>query len=347
MEKEEPKMTVCKFASLWKALHKCTRNVGWKDSVASYANHSLVGAYKIKCSLDEGTYRLSPYAVFYVHEPKERRITSTKFKDRVVQRSLCDNYLYDAICANFVEENCACQKKKGTDYARKTLVREMKAFHKENGLDGWILKCDIKDFFGSTSHETAKKAVSDRAKDPWAVGMVNDIIDSFGDVGIGLGSQVSQLIQLAVLDGLDHFIKEELGIKHYVRYMDDFILIDKSKRKLELCLNAIRQRVAEIGLRLSEKKTRIQKVSQPIRFLGFSFMLWDTSKVTWRLPDENLRNERRRLKCLVRRASMGALTKADVDECYQSWRAHAKKSDSRGKILKMDKYYKNLWRTTL
>lgn len=337
------KEAVCGFANLWKAAQKCRLNVRWKDSVASFANHSLASVCKLKHSLDDGAYRLSPYAVFYVHEPKERLITSTKFKDRVFQRSLCDNHVYEAICRGFLKENCACQKEKGTDYARELLDSELRSFFKEERLDGWILKCDLKDYFGSTPHETAKQAVAERVEDPWARQMVFDIIDSFGK-GIGLGSQVSQLIQLAVLDDLDHFIKEELGIRHYVRYMDDFILIDGSKRKLELCLSSIRARLTESGLRLSEKKTLIQRVSQPIRFLGFSFKLWPTGKVTWRLPDENLKNERRRLRLLVERAGRGALAKSSVDECYRSWRAHAKKGDSRGKLLKMDRYYKDLWR---
>lgn len=57
------------------------------------------------------------------------------------------------------------------------------------------------------------------------------MIDSFeGDTGIGLGSQISQLVELAVLDDLDHYIKERLRIKHYLRYMDDFVLIHPDKR---------------------------------------------------------------------------------------------------------------------
>lgn len=100
----------------------------------------------------------------------------------------------------------------------------------KQGTEGWVLKADLKNFFGSTSHELAYSAVTKRVNDEWVNGEIKRIIDSFNqgddpEVGMGLGSETTQLIQLAVLDDFDHFIKEQLHIKHYVRYNDDFIII--------------------------------------------------------------------------------------------------------------------------
>ena len=85
-----------------------------------------------------------------------------------------------------------------------------------------------------------KAAIAKRVSDPGAYSEVCRIIDSFDHgpdptVGMGLGSQVTQLSQLAVLDDLDHFIKEQLHIKFYVRYMDDFILLHPDKAYLRYC----------------------------------------------------------------------------------------------------------------
>ena len=89
---------------------------------------------------------------------------------------------------------------------------------------------------------------------------------------MGLGSQITQLTQLAVLNKMDHLIKERLGIKQYIRYMDDFILIHKDKDYLKYCLAEINAHVASLGLKLSTRKHRYF-LETGVKFLGFSFHL--------------------------------------------------------------------------
>ena len=91
--KSSVKESVCDFGNLYAALWVCKRNVGWKDSVAGYVKNGLVNCLALKEQLMKGTYELSKYTMFKVYEPKERDIVSTRIKDRVFQRSLCDNYL--------------------------------------------------------------------------------------------------------------------------------------------------------------------------------------------------------------------------------------------------------------
>lgn len=175
---------------------------------------------------------------------------------------------------------------------------------------------------------------------------------------MGLGSETTQLIQLAVLDDFDHFIKEQLHIKHYVRYNDDFIIIHEDKAYLQECLIKIDAWISSRGLKLSPKKTQLFKVTQGIKFLGFRFRLTKTGKVVMTLLPEKLSHERRKLRKLVNRAKQGYMTKEEVDRCYESWKAHvgnesSKKRKSPGRrarrnchnlIICMDQYYKNLWR---
>lgn len=341
------KQDVCSFHKLYKATQVCRRNVKWKDSVAHFSNHSLASVYKLKAKIDSGEYELSPYSVFVINEPKTRIITSTRFKDRVFQRSLCDNYLTNEISREFIPDNYACQKNKGTDKARECVVRHLKTYYRTNGIDGYVLKVDIHDYFGSTTHAFATSAVRSRVRDDWAFKEVETIINSFesnGDTskGIGLGSQVSQLIQLAVLDDLDHFITEQLGISLYVRYMDDFILLHKDKKHLHYCKEEIIKFLGKIKLEISPKKTNIFPITQPVKFLGFSFKLHENGRVTKRILPTNLKNERRKLRKLANWVIAGKMTIEKFDECYQSWRAFVKKTDSRGRMLKMDKYKNKL-----
>lgn len=290
-------------------------------------------------------------------------IVSTRIKDRVFQRSLCDNYFYDTMTKSFIYDNCACQDGRGTEFARKRLICHLQKYYRKQGTEGWVLKADLKNFFGSTSHELAYSAVTKRVNDEWVNGEIKRIIDSFNqgddpEVGMGLGSETTQLIQLAVLDDFDHFIKEQLHIKHYVRYNDDFIIIHEDKAYLQECLIKIDAWISSRGLKLSPKKTQLFKVTQGIKFLGFRFRLTKTGKVVMTLLPEKLSHERRKLRKLVERAKQGYMTKEEVDRCYESWKAHvgnesSKKRKSPGRragrnchnlIICMDQYYKNLWR---
>jgi len=355
------KSEVCSFDNLYKAMRHCKQNVMWKDSVAGFVKNGLANIYRLQSSLEDDTYKIDRYTHFKVYEPKERDIVSTRIKDRVFQRSFCANYFYEQMTKSFIYDNVACQIGKGNEFGRKRLVSHLQRFYRKHGTDGWVLKIDIKNFFGSTPHSLALKAVTDHVSNPWAVKMVKQVIDSYNhgedpEVGMGLGSEMTQLIQLAVLNELDHYIKERLRIKHYIRYNDDMILIHEDKDYLKECKKVIAKWLSDHALRIHPKKTQLFKVTQSIRFLGFRYRLTDTGKVIMTLLPEKVAHERRKLTRLVAKADEGVLTRDDVDVCYQSWKAYAGNHHHPGSvgkkahrhthnlILKMDQHYKNLWK---
>lgn len=345
---ENIKEEICDFSNLYKAMKKCRKGVMWKDSVARYVNNGLISILKLQEDLREDDYEISRYHQFSISEPKKRTIVSTQFKDRVFQRSLCDNYAYDAITKGFIYDNGACQIGKGTDFARDRLECMMQRHFRQYGTTGYVLGCDFKNFFGSTPHKAAKKAMAKCMDDEWALHHVVKIIESYDqgddpDIGLGLGSQVTQLIQLAVLSELDHKVKEDFKIKAYKRYMDDMILIHSSKRHLNDCLKEIRKYVESLGLTLNKKKTQIYKISQGINFLGFHFKLSETGKVIKTLSKDNVRKRKRKLRKYKELVDEGRMTRQKADECYESWKAHASKGNSKMLLQGMDKYYKGLW----
>lgn len=354
---------ICTFRNLYDAMRLCKRGVIWKDSVAGYVVNGLVRIHRLKKSLENDKYDISPYTEFKVYEPKERDILSTNIKDRVFQRSFVDNYFYDEMTRSFIYDNGACQKGRGTERTRKRLICHMQRFYRKHCLDGYTLKGDLSNFFGSTKHEVAYDAVNKRVNDKWARRESKRIIDSFDngpdpEIGMGLGSQCTQIIQLAVLDGFDHYIKEVLRIKHYVRYNDDFILIHEDKKYLRYCLSQIDNWMTSHGLTLNPKKTQIANFTQGVKFLGFRFRPTETGKVIMTLLPEKISHERRKLKRMREGVRQGHLAKTDVDRSYKSFKANitnnAKhKSEHPGKRarrnchgleLAMDAFYKDLWR---
>lgn len=334
---------VISFDALYDGLRKARRNVMWKDSVSGYNLDGLKNTVRLREDLLGGTYEISKYQRFTVSEPKKREIVATRIRDRQFQRSLCDNILYREMTRGFIYDNAACQRLKGVDFALNRMEEHLRRYYRETGrADGWVLRCDIKHYFPETLHSVAKEAVLKRVTDPRAAAAACDIIDSFGgDRGIGLGSQVSQLIELAVLDPVDHMIKERLRIKHYVRYMDDFILISADRKQLEEALHMIREMVEGLDLELNGK-TQISPLRNGLRFLKWRFILTDTGKVIRRMNPKSVTKERRKLKKLAEKIKAGEMPEEYLDQSFKSWRANAERGNTRKIVKNMEALYKEL-----
>lgn len=330
------------FKELYKGLSKSANGVTWKDSVAGYTMDGLRNTMKLRRSILNNSYEISSYQKFKIHEPKEREIVATRIRDRQFQRSLCDNVLTPQITRTFTYDNGACLKHKGVDFAMNRLDAHLHRYYRKHGCDGWVLRCDIYHYFPETRHDVAKAAMRKRLDDDRAYNEVERIVDSFeGDKGIALGSQVSQIMQLAVLDDLDHFIKERMKIKHYIRYMDDFVLIHNDRSVLEECLRYIRSHLENIGLRLNDK-THIHPLRSGIQFLQWKFILTDSGKVIRRVGRRSITKERRRLKKLASKIKNGDMPPEKLSESFYSWRGHIRRGNTWRVEQKMTALYNQL-----
>lgn len=330
------------YGNLREALRLVCRGVRWKDSVVGYELHAAQNTHKLIREIQSGKYKISPYQIFTIYEPKQREIVATRIRDRQVQMALCRAGLYEDITEHFIYDNCACQIGKGTDFALNRVKVHLLRYYTEYGSEGWVLKCDVKKFFPSTLHSVAKAAIAKRVRDPKARQMVFDVIDSFGgDRGIGLGSQISQLIELAVLDDLDHYLKERMRIKYYVRYMDDFILIHPDKAFLQECKKIIENLLHDIGLELNAKTT-IYPLRQGVKFLQWRFILTSSGKIKMKMRGKKIGQERRRLKKLVLKEARGEVPEGTTWNSFQSWRGNAERGDTFYQVRRMNEHYDNM-----
>lgn len=313
------------FKNLLKAATKCMRGVRWKTSVTSYEMNKLKNTTKLVNELMSDEYRISDYQVFEIYEPKKRTILATKLRDRQVQRSLCDNYLYDEITRHFIYDNCACQKGKGTHFAVNRLkIHLQKMYRTKKSNNFYYLKCDIHHFFESINHEMLKNILNKKVRNDRCRKMIFEIIDSFGESGLGLGSQVSQLLALLYIDPLDHYIKEKLHIKHYVRYMDDFILLHEDKEYLNHCNKEIQKFLDDYKLTLNSK-TCLQPIKKSVVFLNFRYCVSDSGKVTISSSKKKIAQRRRKLKKIINLYHKNKLTKNDVKLTLRGMLAHLNK----------------------
>ena len=342
---EEIAENVVGFEALCNSMNKCRKGVIWKDSVAHYYLNGIEETLKLEKQLREGTYKARKPVCFTITHPKEREIVSISFRDRVYQRSLNDNAIYPQMSRGFIYDNMACQKGKGTDKARKRLKIFLQKYYRKHGTDGYVLQCDIHGYYPNMKHEVALE-VFKKKLDAWTYEKTEKVLNEQynGDIGYNPGSQMVQIAGISVLDPLDHYIKEVLRIKYYIRYMDDFILIHEDEEYLNYCKEKIEERLKIKGFTFNQKKTKIYSLQKGVTFLGFTFKLTETGKVIMILKPKNVKQERKKLYRLVQQAKRGEKTKAKVDECYYGWRNHAEKGNSTKLLQRMDKYYKDLWK---
>ncbi len=296
----------------------------------------------MKRQLEERTYRVGAYTEFIVSEPKRRIVRSGTFRDKVLQHCLCDCVLLPKLRECFLLDNYAGQTGKGTLFGLDRLSENLLSFYAEHGRSGYILKCDVTKFFYSIDHNLMKACIRRYFDDAGIQWVCDLLIDSTSGVGLPLGNQCSQVFALMFLDGLDHFITEELGCRYYGRYMDDFYLIAEDKEYLEKCLAEIGAYLAELRLTLNGK-TEIVPIRHGVRFLGFHSYLTEDGKVIRKLTGDNKRQIKRRLRKYAKLVRDGRMTREKFDEKYASWKNHALHGNCHKLVTDMDRYVESLF----
>lgn len=324
--------TLTDFGNLYSSYLKSIKGKGDRRNAAKFNAMALENIYTIKRQLMDRTYKISPYSEFIVTEPKKRVVMSGAFRDKVLQHCLCNFVLLPKLNEIFIKDNYAGQIGKGTLFGLDRLTYNLKDFYKQNGSNGYILKCDITKFFYSIDHDVMKGCVRNYFHDDGIRWICDLFIDSTDGKGIPLGNQSSQVFALMYLDGLDHFIVEELKCGWYGRYMDDFYLLSEDKEYLKWCLCKIREYLSGIKLSLNNK-TEIVPMSKGIRFLGFHTYLTEQGHVIRKLNGDNKRKIKKRLRKYARLVKDGKMTEKKFYESYNSWRNHA----SHGNCYKLTK----------
>lgn len=331
------------FNRLYSAYLKARKGKRWKYAVVRFEVNLLENLMALHFLLTSRKYRPSPYNCFLVHEPKVRLIMYNSFRDKIVQHSLCDYVLEPLLSKTFIYDNYASQKGKGTHFGLDRLKMFMQRYYRQFGADGWVLKCDIRKYFYSLDHDVLKSQLRRVIHDPDVLWLLDLIVDSTEGPGIPIGNHTSQWFAVLYLSGMDHMIKERLGIKFYGRYMDDFYLIHPGKDYLIYCLGEIKKFLDPLGLELNHK-TAVFPLSQGIDFLGFRTYMTDSGKVVRKIRRDSKNRIRRKLKKFRHLLDEGRITFETVVQSYSSWTGHAEHGNSHHLIRQTDELFFTLFR---
>lgn len=219
---------------------------------------------RIHDELTSGSYKPQPYFHFIVKEPKERRISAPAFRDVVVQHAIYATIrpIFDA---TFIHENHGCRQGKGIHSASDSLQN----FLRQHDSELYTLQLDIRKFYYSINHSTLKQLFRKKIKDNKLLAVMELFIsDNGAEIGLPIGNLLSQLYALIYLNELDQFIKRELKIEHYTRYVDDFVLVGLTKEQCYDNKSSIENFIATV-LQLKLSHWTIAKIKRGCNFVGY------------------------------------------------------------------------------
>jgi RNA-directed DNA polymerase len=254
---------ICSFDNVNKAYLKARKNKRYKSEVLQFTYGLEENLLNIQNHLQYQTYECGRYNEFFVYEPKKRLILALPFRDRVVHQALC-NVIWPIFEKTFIYDSYACRKGKGSHAA----LKRMEYFLNETGDNVYCLKMDVRKFFYSINHTKLKQLIRKKISCEGTLKLIDTIIDSVDDPGIPVGNLTSQLFANIYLNCIDHFCKETLKTKYYIRYMDDIVIFGNNKEKLWQIFKEINIKMKYLKLGLNNK-TAIFPIKRGIDFLGY------------------------------------------------------------------------------
>lgn len=325
---------VTAFENLRQAARQAQQGKRFRPNVLDF-NYNLEGELlRLQRELRQQTYRPGAYKTFVIRDPKSRLISAAPYRDRVVHHALC-NVIIPLIDRTFIHDTYANRIGYGTH-------RALRRFTQFARSSRYVLQCDIRKYFPSIDHEILKSTLRRKIKCPETLWLIDTIIDGsnaqgeaieyFPDdnlltplrrKGLPIGNLTSQFFANVYLNQFDHFVKEQLKARKYLRYVDDFVVFSDDRAYLVESWKAISAHLTKLRLRLHPIKSQLFETKYGANFVGFRVL---PERI--RVRNDNLQRARKRCKHLQRGYNQGDVTLAEVVQRLRSWEAHLLHGDT-------------------
>ncbi len=302
---------------------KATAKKKWSfPEVLRFNNELEHNLLTIKRELIRHTWRPGRFREFVKLEPKPRSIAAPCYKDRVIHHALVQvvGPLFEA---KFFSQSHACRIGKGQHKASDYLMHMLSSAQNIFGSRFYVLKCDVTKYFDNVDHEILMQIIGRTIRDKNTLWLIRQQVTGCEVFphgrGIPKGCLTSQIFANIYLDQLDHYIKDELSIRHYVRFMDDFVILAGTKDELKTLLERIRTWLAEHLKLTLNQKTQIFPGRYLVDFAGYRH------KPGYKLPRKrNLRRAAKKFKGLSRCYERGDVELEIVRSCVASFIGYIK-----------------------
>ena len=312
--------------NLLTCFNRCIRGTSWKYSVQASTQFRLSNIYDIFQDLCNGiaTVRFGKEFI-YNERGKERNIRSVHIVERTVQKLLCDYLLIPVLSPYLIYDNGASLKGKGIGFARKRIKKHLTDFYRKYKTNkGYILCLDFQKYFENINHKIVYDLLKEKILDDKLFNLIWQYIESFGENGLCLGSQISQILAVYYPNKLDHFVKEQLKVKGYGRYMDDSYLLFATKEEAQKSLVKIKEFIKDKGLILHSQKTIIKKLNNGFVFLKGRYLISNTGKIIVRIAKKNIKRQKIKLKKIKKLAIKRKLSYTNLINQVYSFSGHTK-----------------------
>ena len=326
---------VSALLNLWQAWKDAARGKRSNPNVASFEYDLEHNLLTLQRELETQTWQPGAYYSFYILDPKRRLISAAPFRDRVVHHALC-NIIEPLFERTFIGDSYANRVGKGTHRA----LDRAQGFARRYP---YVLQCDVRQFFPSIDHAILRSILARKIGDERTLWLCEQILQSGEDLltdeydmvwfpgddllaatrprGLPIGNLTSQFWGNVYLNELDQFVKRELRVRAYLRYVDDFLLFAEDKRTLWAWRRAILDFLPTLRLTLHEGSSTVYPVRTGIPFLG-----WRVYPDHRRLRRKNGVAFQRRYRRLRRAYARGEISAEKVRQSVQGWIAHVQQS---------------------
>ena len=306
------------FEELAQAYFDCRKTKRNTISALRFEQNLESNLYELYSELVNGTYRPGRSICFVIKRPKPREVWAADFRDRIVHH-LFYNKMAPRFHASFIADSCACIPKRGTLYAANRLEGKIRSITQNWSKRAFYLKMDLANFFVSIDKHVLRGLVAKKVTEPWwmwlaDVMLFHDPRENYEihgnsaslalvpphkqltkqpeDKGLPIGNLISQFLANILLNVLDQYCKHKLKAIHYIRYVDDFILLSESSEWLAKAKSMIEEWLPKtLNLRVNPSKTIIQPIDRGVDFVGHNIKPWcrTTRKRTFKQAIQRIR----------------------------------------------------------
>jgi retron-type reverse transcriptase len=329
--------SICAFENLYCASKKAEKGKRFRHEVAVFNAQRAENLLEIQKLLRAGQYPFGSFHTIKIVQPKPRLISAAPYRDRVVHHALI-NVIGPLFERKFIRDSYANQKGKGTHAALDRCTYYARRFR-------YVLQLDIRKYFPSIDHQILLAEISRTIRCPQTLALIGQIIttsnpqepanfyfpsdDLFAPYerrkGLPIGNLTSQFFANVYLNAFDHFVKEELRVPGYIRYVDDALAFGDDLEQLHQCKTRGQVFLYDWRLLLNPKKNAIYPVRQGIPFLGF--LVFPTHR---RLLQSSVKRSRKRLRALRKGYRTGKFSREKINASVQAWLGHVRHGDTWG-----------------